>query len=179
MLLRPHTAMRLRTVSEEASLPENKVVLVVDDEPDIIDTICEILEQCRIETAGSYAVAREMLRDRTYDLVILDIMGVKGLELLDIAVERQFPSVMLTAPAMTPEYLLKSVERGAVSYIPKQDLAHLDTLLDDIFRLLEEGRSVWDHTMSRLEPLFDETFPPDWKREFRRLEVRRTGDESG
>lgn len=141
----------------------DKTILVVDDEPDIVETIVEILDRCSIETAGTYRTGLKMLQSGTYDLVILDIMGVKGLDLLEAAVDRNFPTVMLTAPAINPEYLLKSIRRGAISFIPKHDLPDLSELLTDLFTVMERGESPLLHTMKRLEPLMDEYFPQDWK----------------
>ena len=147
----------------------NKVILAVDDEPDVLETIVEVLEKCRVETAGDYEQAQQMLHTKSYDMVILDVMGVKGLHLLEAAVYRRFPSVMLTAPALNPDYILKSMKRGAISYISKEDLVNLDELLSDLFRIMSRGISPWRHTMKRLEPLLDERFTPDWRHTYKDL----------
>ena len=68
--------------------------------PDVFKTIVELLEMCRIETAGNFDKAHQLVETRSYDMVILDIMGVKGLDLLDTAVENEFPCVMLTQPSV-------------------------------------------------------------------------------
>jgi DNA-binding NtrC family response regulator len=148
---------------------KGKTILAVDDEPDVLETIVEILDKCRIETAGSFDKAQQLLTAGRYDMVILDIMGVKGLDLLDTAVEKGFPCVMLTAPALSPEYLLKAMQRGATSYHPKEDLANLDSLLSDLFDIMEKGGSPWHHTLKRLEPLLDERFPSGWREDYRVL----------
>ncbi len=145
---------------------EGKTILVVDDEPDVLETIEEVLEVCKVETAGTFHRAEELLKSRSYDLVILDIMGVRGLDLLDTAFEQGFPSVMLTAPAMNPEYILQAMQRGAVSYLPKGDLVHLEALLTDLLDLIGKGDSPWPHTIERLGPLLDERFGPGWREEF-------------
>lgn len=157
----------------------DKTILVVDDEPDVLDTITEILETCRVETAGTYGTGLQMLQTGTYDLVILDIMGVMGLDLLDAAVRRDFPAVMLTAPAINPEYLLESMDRGAISFIPKHDLADLNELLSELLNVIENGHSPILHTIKRLEPLLDESFPPDWKAKCREISDRRDDAGSG
>ncbi len=144
---------------------DGKTILVVDDEPDVLETIEEVLDACVVETAGHFDKALELIRTKCYDMVILDIMGVKGLHLLEAAVERNFITVMLTAPAMTPEYLVGSMERGASSYIPKEELADLDSLLSDLWGIIESGKSPWDHTLKRLEPLMCERFGKDWREE--------------
>ena len=76
---------------------------------------------------------------------------------------------MLTAPALSPDYLLKAMQRGATSYLPKEDLANLDSLLKELFGILANGDSPWRHTMKRLEPLLDERFPSGWKENYRVL----------
>jgi DNA-binding response OmpR family regulator len=56
----------------------DKRVLAVDDEPDILDTVAEELDMCIVDKVGSYDTALEYLLSYTYDVVILDIMGVNG-----------------------------------------------------------------------------------------------------
>lgn len=146
-----------------------KTVLVVDDEPDILETIVEVLEKFRVETAGTFSKALELLETQTYDMAILDIMGVKGLDLLKAAVRREIPAVMLTAPAMSPEYILQAMQSGAVSYISKQDLVNLDALLAELFCALEHGQSPWRLTMERLEPLLNQRLPQGWKEKHKKL----------
>ena len=53
------------------------------------------------------------------DIVILDIKGVRGLDLLELAVSRNFPVAMLTAQALTPESLKCSFEMGARALPPQ------------------------------------------------------------
>ncbi|MBI4961842.1 MAG: response regulator [Desulfomonile tiedjei] len=148
---------------------EGKAVLAVDDEPDVLETIVEVLYLCRVDTAGSFNQAEKLLQTRDYDVVILDVMGVRGLHLLDIAVQRKFPAVMLTAPALSPDYILRAMDRGAISYIPKEDLANLDSLLVELLDIISQGNSPWRHTLTRLEPLLDERFPSDWRQQYRAL----------
>lgn len=58
----------------------NKVILVVDDKPDVLVAIKEMLTMCRIHKATDYVTALQYLLSDTYDIVILDIMGVDGFE---------------------------------------------------------------------------------------------------
>lgn len=81
---------------------EGKAVLPVDCEPDVLETIVEVLDLRLVESAGTFARAEQILQTGNYDIVILDVMGVRGLHLLDLAVERKFLAVMLTAPALRP-----------------------------------------------------------------------------
>jgi DNA-binding NtrC family response regulator len=144
-------------------LSQKKKILAVDDEPDLLEIVEESLPAYEVSKAVNFEQARRMLVNEQYDLVILDIMGVRGLDLLDIAVERDFPAVMLTANALDPGHIMQSILRGAISFIPKEDIDRLDTLVEDLFTMLENGESTWIHTMKRLAPLLDERFTPDWR----------------
>ena len=61
-----------------ASLLQDKIILVVDDEKDVLDTVEEVLDMCLVTKAQDYESARQYLMGYTYDIVILDIMGVNG-----------------------------------------------------------------------------------------------------
>jgi CheY-like chemotaxis protein len=145
--------------SEE--LLKDKTILVVDDEQDIVDTVVEVLDMCTVHTAQDHDAAIEYLLSYTYDIVILDIMGVNGFELLKISVERGFPTVMLTAHALTPEALKKSIKLGAVSFLPKEKMPELEDFLADV--VLGGGKPVWKKLFDRLGASFNKIFGPDWK----------------
>jgi len=147
-------------LSKESPL-KDKVVLVVDDEPDVLETVAEELDMCLVHKAGDYDTALQYLLSYTYDIVILDIMGVNGFELLKNAVSRGFPTVMLTAHALSPESLKKSIKLGAVSFLPKEKTADLTTFLEDV--VLERGKPVWQKLFDRLGNYFNKRFGPDWK----------------
>jgi hypothetical protein len=70
------------------SLLKDKVILVVDDEPDVLEAIADELDMCIIHKAQDYHTALESISMYTYDVVILDIMGVNGFELLKKSVEK-------------------------------------------------------------------------------------------
>jgi DNA-binding response OmpR family regulator len=147
-------------LSKESPL-KNKVVLVVDDEPDVLETVAEELDMCLVHKAGDYDTALQYLLSYTYDIVILDIMGVNGFELLKNAVSRGFPTVMLTAHALSPESLKKSIKLGAVSFLPKEKTSELTSFLEDV--VLERGKPVWQKLFDRLGNYFNKRFGPDWK----------------
>lgn len=71
-----------------------KKVLIVDDEKDILDVLTELLELCKIDTASSFEEAKDFLDRYDYDIVVLDIMGVKGFDLLEIAKQKGIPALM-------------------------------------------------------------------------------------
>ena len=140
---------------------KDKVVLVVDDEPDILDIVEEELNMCLVRKAADYDTALQYLVSYTFDIVILDIMGVNGFELLKSSVYRGFPTVMLTAHALTPEALKKSIKLGAVSFMPKDKITELRQFLEDV--VLGGGKPVWQKVFDKLGGYFNKRFGPDWK----------------
>jgi len=147
-------------MSSESPL-KDKVILVVDDEPDVLETVEEELDMALIHKAGDYDTALQYLLSYTYDVVILDIMGVNGFELLKNAVSRGFPAVMLTAHAVTTDALKKSIKLGAVSFLPKERMSDLKEFLEDA--VLDGGKSIWIKLFDRLGAYFNKRFGPDWK----------------
>ena len=140
-----------------------KHILAVDDEPDILETIEDILSDAVVDTAADYESASAKIKNNRYDLAILDIMGVDGLTLLDEAVARGIPTVMLTAHAVNPETLLASISKGAISYLPKETLAELDDLLNQLIGAHERGEPPWKLLFEKLETYFNQRFGNDWQ----------------
>jgi len=141
---------------------KDKTVLIVDDEPDILETVGELLDMCVLHKAGDYDTAVQYLSNNSYDVVVLDIMGVNGFWLLKISESKGFPTVMLTAHAVTPEALKRSMDMGAVSFIPKDKIIELRGLLEDIVQ--GGGRRLWWlSSLEKLDDYFDERFGTDWK----------------
>jgi len=146
---------------ESESVLRDKVVLAVDDEPDVLEAIEEALDMCLLNTASDYNTAIQYLASYTYDIVILDIMGVNGFELLKDSVSRGFPTVMLTAHALSPESLKKSIKLGAVSFLPKEKMPELRSYLEDV--VLGGGKPVWRKLFDRLGNYYNKRFGPDWR----------------
>jgi DNA-binding NtrC family response regulator len=143
------------------SLLQDKLVLVVDDERDVLDAVAEMLEMCTVHKVADYETALQYLLSYTYDIVVLDIMGVNGFDLLKVTVKRGFPTVMLTAHALTPESLKKSIRLGAVSFLPKERMGDLVEHLEDV--VLEGGKPAWQKVFDKLGDLFNKRFGPSWK----------------
>lgn len=154
-------------MAETESYLKGKSVLAVDDEEDILETIEDILEDAHVDLARDYETASQKIRVNQYDLVILDIMGVNGIKLLEEAVARGIPTVMLTAHAVNPETLMTSIRKGAIAYLPKEKLAELDELLNSLLGAHERGDPPWKVLFEMLGDYFNERFGPDWKQKDR------------
>jgi DNA-binding NtrC family response regulator len=140
-----------------------KKILVVDDEPDVLESIEEILYECDVETASSFESARELFEKKDYDAAILDIMGVRGFDLLEIATEKKIPAVMLTAHGLNPDNLVGSIKLGAKSYIPKEKMSEIDIYLKEIFIAKEKGIEKSANWFDRLGSFFENRFGAGWK----------------
>ncbi len=101
----------------ETSPLNGKEILAVDDEDDVLQVLEESLTGygAKLDSATSFEEARQKINSLTYDLVVLDIMGVRGFDLLQLAVAKNLPVIMLTAHAATPNAIKKSIELGAQS----------------------------------------------------------------
>lgn len=140
-----------------------KLVLIVDDEEDILELLTELLDMCKIDTASTFEEAKELLEAHSYHIAVLDIMGVRGYELLEIANKRDIPALMLTAHAVSKDHLKKSFEKGASYYVPKDEISKIDVFLADILEARDKKRNVWVKWYERLSGFCDTNFGPNWR----------------
>lgn len=139
-------------------------LLLVDDEPDVLETLVELLDMCKIDTATTFEQAKEMLETHDYEVAVLDIMGVKGFELLEVAKRRNVPALMLTAHALTEESLKKSAEEGASYFAPKDEIENIGLFVADIIEARDKNLNPWTRWFDRLGRFFDTQFVgPDWR----------------
>ena len=134
----------------ESRLLDGKKILAVDDEPDVLEVLEGLLTMCDVVKATTSNEAEELLESEDFDIAILDIMGVDGYRLLDIANRKNITAVMLTAHAFTPDNLVRSIKEGAASYLPKEELPNIAIFLNDILEAQEKGKSTWEPWQERL-----------------------------
>lgn len=137
---------------------KGKKILIVDDEVDVLDSLVELLDMCKIDTASSFEDGRRLLERQSYDVAILDIMGVNGFELLKIANSKNVPALMLTANALSEENLKKSFKDGAAYFAPKDKMEEIDNFVVDVLEALEKEKSPWDKWLDRLGGFYDSQF---------------------
>ncbi len=147
------------------SILDGKRILAVDDESDVLDLLEEeILKacpNCQFDKATSYETAIDKIQSNVYEIVILDIMGVRGFDLLDMAVKRNFKVAVLTAHAVIPEALKQSFERKARAYLLKENLGEIVPFLEDILRY--DYIPGWKRLLEKLKGFFDSKFTPGWE----------------
>jgi DNA-binding NtrC family response regulator len=143
---------------------KGKKVLIVDDEKDVLDTLVELLDMCKIDTALSYEEGKRLLETEKYDAAILDIMGVKGFELLEVAKKQKIPALMLTGHALTEENLKRSAEDGASYYAPKDRMDDIVDFVADVIEAKEKKKNAWVKWFERLGGFYDKRFTgPNWR----------------
>lgn len=150
---------------EKDNLLTGKRILVVDDEPDILESLEELLSMCEVTSASSFGEAEKLLEKGGFDLAVLDIMGVDGYRLLALARKKNVIAVMLTANALSPAHTVKSYKEGAALYIPKEELANIAVFLNDVLEAKKKGKSTWWRWIEKFDPYYTKKFGPNWKDE--------------
>ncbi|MBM4301005.1 MAG: response regulator [Deltaproteobacteria bacterium] len=118
-------------------------MLVVDDEPDFLETIIKRLKARKIEVAGvdSGYKALEFLDKHDVDVIVLDVKmpGMDGIETLRAIKKKKarVEVIMLTGHASV-ESGIQGIQLGAFDYVMKP------VALDE---LLEKVRQAYDRKM--------------------------------
>lgn len=128
------------TIPESGRLGHGERILVVDDEPIILELMREILvtEGYHITTASNGNDAISLLQEDQFDLIVSDVVmpGMSGIEVLQAAfrIDPDYPVIMITGfPSV--ESAVKLVNLGAADYITKP--FNIDTIKITISKVLK------------------------------------------
>jgi CheY-like chemotaxis protein len=135
---------------------KGKRILVVDDDEGVRAMIADDLAGCEVDTAATHDEARRKLAALRYDLAVLDVMGVRGYELLEEFGAR-VPCIMLTARALQREDLDRAIAGRAVLFLPKEELAFLD---EYAAKALVSREPLWPWLFRRVD--FARWFGGEW-----------------
>ena len=125
----------------EELLGERTLILVVDDQYGDRETLKVILEDkgYRVATAANGAEALEMVKERHYDIIFLDIRlpGIDGVETFEKVKEVDPRAVVVMMTGYTEEDLIKrAVSCGAYTCIYKPfDMEKVIEMVDGIVRV--------------------------------------------
>ncbi|MFQ5828999.1 MAG: response regulator [Candidatus Methylomirabilia bacterium] len=109
---------------EELKELEDLQTLVIDDEPEVLEVMVDILEQAGYpaQSTSDSENASRLLETSKFDLIVSDIMmpHLSGLQLLEIA-KRQNPDVqvVLVTGYANRQVALEALEKGASGFIEK------------------------------------------------------------
>jgi YesN/AraC family two-component response regulator len=123
---------------------DRKAILIVDDEPGVLEMHARIVEtwspECRVWKARNGREAIEMIRSERPDLVLLDLMmpeldGFGVLEMMQSdEISRDIPVIVLTGQVLTQEDMVR-LNRGVTNVLKKglfsieETLAHVEAAL--------------------------------------------------
>jgi two-component system response regulator PilR (NtrC family) len=129
-------------------------VLIVDDEPSLVDFLAVLCasEGLEVATALSVAEARERLAETPPDLVLCDMMmpDGNGLDLLrEIKQSGASASVVLMTAYTSTKSAIEAMKLGAYDYVPKP--FDVDELKVVIQRALEKSRLFEENVWLRKE----------------------------
>jgi DNA-binding response OmpR family regulator len=142
---------------------EGKRILIVDDEPDILASLCDLLSMSHLVQASSFEEGRERLEKEEFDIAILDIMGVEGYKLLEFCKAKKVIAVMLTAHAFSVKDTVKSFKGGASYFVPKEQMANIVLFLNEILETREKGGNVLARWFDRFASYYDKRFGVNWR----------------
>lgn len=138
-------------------------VLVVDDEPTIVEVVSRYMERAGYETYGAHdgPEALRLARLRRPDLVVLDVMlpGFDGIEVmrrLHEGDEERTAVILLTARGEESDRIV-GLRRGADDYVvkpfsPAELVARVDAVLRRISPPGEAEREPIEHGPLRIDP---------------------------
>jgi len=143
---------------------KGKRVLIVDDEVDVLDVLTHLLDMCQVDRASTFEEAKDLLEKNPYDIAVLDIMGVRGYDLLQIADRRNIPAVMLTAHALTKADIIRSIQEGAAFFAPKDRIAEVARFLASVLEARQINANSWARWFESLGDFYDKRFGgTDWR----------------
>jgi DNA-binding NtrC family response regulator len=162
---------------ETLDILKGKWVLIVDDEKDVLDVLNQILDMCRVDRASTFEEAKELLEKNAYDITVLDIMGVRGYDLLQIADRKNIPAVMLTAHALTKADIIRSIREGASFFAPKDRIGDVPSFLASVLEARQLNANTWARWFDSLGDFYDKRFGgTDWREKEREFWEERLKD---
>jgi DNA-binding response OmpR family regulator len=138
-------------------------VLVVDDEPTIVEVVARYMERAGYETleAADGLEALQLAEQRRPDLIVLDVMlpGIDGIEVMRRLHERPgkpVPVILLTARGEESDRLV-GLRRGADDYVvkpfsPAELVARVDAVLRRVSPPVDEAPPPIEVGALRIDP---------------------------
>lgn len=141
-----------------------RYVLIANDEEDVLKTLVNLLNMCRLDTALIYVEAEKLMEKHPYDTAILGIMGGSGYDLVEIANRRHIPAVMLTTHGFSVGELKRSALKCSAYYAPKDMIFEIIPFLAEVIQAAEKVKKPWTQFARRLGRIHEKKFHgTDWR----------------
>ncbi len=138
----------------ERNLLERKRILVVDCEPETLDTVAEVLSASEVVTVGNADEARPLIAKDFFDLAILDTVGANGCDLLRDCHANKLLAALLTARIVEVRRLNMAMKLGAMSFFCKDELHRLPESVAELFERMEKGKPYSTKLFPRIRAAF-------------------------
>jgi len=149
------------------SILKNKMILAVDDEQDVLAVLEEEIRaacpDCTFDKATTYKEASERMVCLTYDVVLLGIVGERGLRLAELADHRDSLLVLLTAHPLDPEALRDYFKVKVHACLPIEWLGEVVPFLEEILKY--HYLPGWRRLFNKKIGFQGEKIEIDWGRE--------------
>ncbi|MBT8342585.1 MAG: universal stress protein [Desulfatitalea sp.] len=110
------------------SMLDGLSILLVDDDPDVMESVENVLDMCIVYKASDANTAFKFLQRRSFDIVLLDVAGVNGWEILKLSVDKGFLTVIFTSQIqMDKDFDIAG--HNCVGFLLKENISELKDYL--------------------------------------------------
>jgi DNA-binding response OmpR family regulator len=114
----------------------DKRILIVDEDQNILNFIKEETRKIglnyQFEKADTFSQAVDSMFSGRYDLVILDFPGIRGPYLLNLALLREIPIVVLVSFNSFSIEANHLFQKGIKGLLPKENLSEIGPVLENL-----------------------------------------------
>lgn len=142
-----HSGQKSVTAYQTNPNASNSRILVVDDDPNVLELIQAILERLGssltlVETGSS---ALTLLQEASFDMLILDLIlpDIDGFKILErLRNDPQYDSmpILILSARADDDSIARGLELGADAYVTKFYLSH--SLAEQVRTLIQRGRTI-------------------------------------
>ena len=136
----------------QSSEKEKFPILIVDDEPEIVEALIDYLDEYDVDYAYDADSALDKIDSGRFKIVLADIMmpGLDGIELLRRIKDRN-PGiqVIMMSGQTTVMRVSESMQEGALKYLlkPFDNISEVDRAIDEAINKLKEWEDVFRKTI--------------------------------
>jgi len=137
----------------QSSEKEKFPILIVDDEPEIVEALVNYLDEYDVDSAHDANSALEKIASGKFKIVLTDIVmpGLDGIELLRRIKSRNpgIQVIMMTGQT-TVMRASESMQDGALNYLlkPFDDISQVDRAIDEAIKKVKDWKDVFRKTVA-------------------------------